>query len=58
MTEAEWRKAKASLPPGWTLDEESESLFDERDMLVLRWQGDPDMFRALVADAIELHGKQ
>lgn len=53
MTSGEFDPFRKRLPPGWVLDEDDATLFDEQDALVVHWPQDMAMFRALVADAIE-----
>lgn len=40
------------LPPGWQLDEENSMLLDEFGVVVVYWDDDREMFRAVVNDAI------
>jgi hypothetical protein len=54
MDWTEWQTVKARIPEGWVLDEAEGTLRDDEGGLVLLQQGDKEMFRALVADALIL----
>lgn len=53
MDWTEFQSVKARIPAGWKLDEDENMLLDADGMVIVMCDDTP-MFRALVADAINL----
>ena len=55
MDRMEFEAVKSRLPEGWQLNEADATLLNAGGQIIVMYEGDDPMFRALVADAAQAH---